>query len=138
MTAPAGKPLAGQAVLSLQEVSRMRKLLLIAFVMVLCTFSSLPAFAGSIGPFSTYEQCTHSANQSTVPHTGCYRKNGSWWYDVYPSTSCPAPRQYSGACIQVIVWAQNPETGACCQYPTPCSAPEGWQIFYSPECSSIE
>ncbi|HEX6901852.1 MAG TPA: hypothetical protein VF789_19180 [Thermoanaerobaculia bacterium] len=51
------------------------------------------------------------------------------------SNSCPPPRQYSGACIQVIVWAENPDTGECCgYYPTPCSAPAGWQQYNNPSC----
>lgn len=51
------------------------------------------------------------------------------------SNTCPPPRQYSGACVQVIVWAKNPQTGECCgYYPTPCSAPAGWEQFYNPSC----
>lgn len=46
---------------------------------------------------------------------------------------CPRPRNYQGGCIQVVVWAKNPSTGACCEYPTPCSAPEGWTTYTSPE-----
>ncbi|HEY4574703.1 MAG TPA: hypothetical protein VIJ26_12080 [Thermoanaerobaculia bacterium] len=36
----------------------------------------------------------------------------------------------------MIVWAQDPATGMCCQYPTPCSAPAGWTIYYGPNCTS--
>jgi hypothetical protein len=50
--------------------------------------------------------------------------------------NCPPPRHYSGVCTQVIVWAQDPATGMCCQYSTPCSAPEGWTIYYGPDCTS--
>ena len=46
---------------------------------------------------------------------------------------CPKPRHFQGGCIQVIVWAKNPETGTCCQYPNPCSAPEGWTTYTSAE-----
>jgi len=52
------------------------------------------------------------------------------------ASTCPPPRQYSGVCTQVIVWAQDPATGMCCQYPTPCSAPAGWTIYYGPNCTS--
>jgi len=52
--------------------------------------------------------------------------------------NCPPPRQYSGDCIQVIVWAQSPDGTLCCQYGTPCSAPEGWQIYYGPNCTNPE
>ena len=54
------------------------------------------------------------------------------------STSCPPAQQYSGVCITVIVWAKDPQTGICCQYPTPCSAPDGWEIFYGPDCTNPE
>ena len=50
--------------------------------------------------------------------------------DPKPS-DCPPPRQSKEICPQVVVWAKNPQTGACCQYGTPCNAPEGWQTFYS-------
>lgn len=52
------------------------------------------------------------------------------------SDGCPPPRKFSGVCIQVIVWAKDPVTGICCQYPNPCSAPEGWEIFYGPGCTN--
>jgi hypothetical protein len=38
---------------------------------------------------------------------------------------CPTKR-YNGACIQVITYATNPETGTCCVYPNPCVVPDGW------------
>lgn len=44
---------------------------------------------------------------------------------------CPPPRPYQGGCVQVIVWAKNPSSGTCCQYPTPCNAPQGWQTYTS-------
>lgn len=44
---------------------------------------------------------------------------------------CPRPQRYDGVCIQVIVWAKNPDTGTCCQYSTPCAAPTGWQTYTS-------
>ena len=36
-------------------------------------------------------------------------------------------------CAQVIVYGKNPGTGACCEFPNPCSVPKGWKTFYSPE-----
>lgn len=39
---------------------------------------------------------------------------------------CPTKR-YTGACIQVITYAINPDTGTCCVYPNPCVVPDGWQ-----------
>jgi hypothetical protein len=52
------------------------------------------------------------------------------------SDDCPPAREYSDMCIQMIVWAKNPETGQCCgYYPTPCSAPAGWQTYPNPDCT---
>lgn len=51
---------------------------------------------------------------------------------------CPPPRHYSGVCIQVVVWAQDPNSGTCCMYGNPCSAPAGWTIFYGPNCTNPE
>ncbi len=48
--------------------------------------------------------------------------------------SCPLPRNprhEGGFCAQVIVWARNPGTGDCCMYPSPCSAPGGWETYNS-------
>lgn len=52
---------------------------------------------------------------------------------VASSPDCPPPQHYSGGCIQVVVWAKNPETGTCCYYSTPCAAPDGWQTFSTQE-----
>lgn len=45
---------------------------------------------------------------------------------------CPEPRQTDKMCAQVVVWALSPD-GECCQYPTPCHTPEGWETFQSAE-----
>lgn len=39
------------------------------------------------------------------------------------STATPPP-----ICIQVITPAQNPKTGECRNFPTPCDVPAGWKI----------
>ena len=44
---------------------------------------------------------------------------------------CPPPRPFSGGCIDVIAYATDPQTGQCCQYPNPCSAPVGLTISYT-------
>jgi hypothetical protein len=54
------------------------------------------------------------------------------------STGCPPPQSYEGVCATVIVWAKAPGSDLCCQYPTPCSAPDGWEIFYGPNCTNPE
>lgn len=52
--------------------------------------------------------------------------------------ACPAPRQTEDICAQVIVWARGPQ-GQCCEYPTPCHAPENWMTFTSrDECRAQE
>ena len=37
-------------------------------------------------------------------------------------------------CIDVVVWAINPATGECRQFPNPCSVPSGWKIYYQDVC----
>jgi len=39
-------------------------------------------------------------------------------------------------CIEITVWAKNPDTGECREFPNPCSVPSGWQIFFDPETCS--
>lgn len=50
---------------------------------------------------------------------------------VTSASGCPPPRHFSGACIDVIVYATSPDSNLCCQYPNPCSAPSGWTISYT-------
>lgn len=48
--------------------------------------------------------------------------------------SCPPGQNFQGACIQVIVFAQHPGTGECCQFANPCSVPPGFgEPFFSQE-----
>ena len=46
---------------------------------------------------------------------------------------CPPPRQSNEICPQVVVWAKDPQSGACCEYGTACNAPEGWTTYTSVE-----
>jgi hypothetical protein len=49
--------------------------------------------------------------------------------DVAPNlTPEPLPQ-----CIQITVWAQDPETGECHEFPNPCSVPDGWDRSFDPE-----
>lgn len=52
--------------------------------------------------------------------------------------SCPPGRNFQGACIQVIVFAQHPGTGECCQFANPCSVPPGFEpiFFTEAECEA--
>jgi hypothetical protein len=43
---------------------------------------------------------------------------------------CPEAKEFEGSCDSVIVFARNADTGACCTYPNPCSAPDDWAIYY--------
>lgn len=48
--------------------------------------------------------------------------------------SCPPGRNFQGPCIQVVVFAQHPGTGECCQFANPCSVPPGFEpIFFTEE-----
>jgi len=50
---------------------------------------------------------------------------------------CPPPKAFEGNCAQVIATAINPQTGQCCEYPTPCNIPDGWDAVIDPaQCSS--
>jgi hypothetical protein len=40
---------------------------------------------------------------------------------------CAPPRKFRGVCAQVVVFATNPRTGACCRYPNPCSVPKHYR-----------
>ncbi len=40
-------------------------------------------------------------------------------------------------CAAVMVYAQHPNTGECCEYSSPCVAPQGWAAFGDPaECAA--
>lgn len=49
--------------------------------------------------------------------------------------ACPVPAKPPEgiACNDVIVYARDPESGACCMYGDPCSAPSGWETYYTEE-----
>ena len=47
--------------------------------------------------------------------------------DVCPVQPVPA----NVRCAYVVTWGKNPDTGDCCQYPTPCNVPTGWDSFAS-------
>jgi hypothetical protein len=43
---------------------------------------------------------------------------------------CPAPAPDDGrVCPQVIVYAKDPASGACCSYSDPCRAPTNWKTY---------
>lgn len=35
-------------------------------------------------------------------------------------------------CIEITVWAKNPDTGECQEFANPCSVPSGWEVFFDP------
>jgi hypothetical protein len=47
---------------------------------------------------------------------------------------CAPPRKFEGFCTQVVVWAKDPRTGACCRYADPCSVPKGYQVYHRSGC----
>ena len=116
----------------------MTKLYGLGFALFLCILAlwTAPAEANTVvGPFSTRKACERAKAQATTYTTDCYPcpSGSGYCYTAYPP-ECPAPRSYTGACEYVVVFAQDPATGVCCQYPDPCSAPEGWTIYYAPGC----
>jgi hypothetical protein len=46
---------------------------------------------------------------------------------------CPQPRVADMVCPAVVVYARDPEAGACCEYGDPCRAPIGWTQFNTME-----
>ena len=55
-----------------------------------------------------------------------------WYDDGVCDDFCPNPDPSceEAACIQVIAYGTNPETGECKEYPTPCDVPDGYEISY--------
>lgn len=48
-------------------------------------------------------------------------------------------KQGGGTCIQVITYGQNPGTGECKQFATPCDVPNGWCSYSTlEECQTSE
>jgi hypothetical protein len=62
-------------------------------------------------------------------NSGC--KPGDPGCDDPPPQGCPPARaQDPGvACTEVEVYVRSPDSGLCCHYGDPCSAPEGWAVF---------
>lgn len=120
----------------------MKKLFGLGFALCLCilAFGTRPAEANEVvGPFSTRKACEAAAAASNTEHSSCYRcgSGQGYCYTSYPP-GCPATQGSSYLdCEQIIVYAKDPETGACCQFPDPCSVPEGWTVYYYPPCIEI-
>lgn len=83
------------------------------------------------------EQPEAADEEPETPETGdtaTGAEEGPEAEDTEPSAksdACPEARQPSGMCAQVITWAKDPDTGTCCEYPTPCHAPKNWKTFSS-------
>jgi hypothetical protein len=82
------------------------------------------------------EQCTDGEVTSDGCNT-CSCSGGQWLCTLIAceAPTCPAPTAPPEGigCDDVIVFARSPDSGACCQYATPCEAPVGWATFYSQE-----
>lgn len=116
----------------------MKKLYGLGFALVLCilAFWTQPAEANEVvGPFSNRKACERAAAGAGTYTTDCRPCPGGsgYCYTAYPP-ECTAPRQYSGVCVYVVTFAQDPVTGVCCQYPDPCSVPDGWTAYDGPGC----
>lgn len=67
----------------------------------------------------------------------CTCQGGEWECTLLGCLTCPPPHQTSEACAQVVVFAKDPASGMCCEYGSPCTAPEGWPQFFSDtECEA--
>lgn len=42
----------------------------------------------------------------------------------------------AAACIDITVWAVNPATGECREFPNPCVVPAGWKKYFYDVCSA--
>ncbi|QDG50376.1 hypothetical protein FIV42_06400 [Persicimonas caeni] len=85
-----------------------------------------PAETGTEQPVTDEEQPGKEEPGETAPQADAGADGEA---DTGETAECPQPRQAQGMCAQVITWAKNPDTGACCQYATPCEAPQNWQTF---------
>jgi hypothetical protein len=65
---------------------------------------------------------------------------GQWACTLVDCNTCPGPTtnaRPADICAAVVTWAKDPESGNCCQYGSPCSAPVGWKQFGTAEaCES--
>jgi hypothetical protein len=78
-------------------------------------------------------QCTEGEVTDDGCNT-CSCSGGQWLCTqaACPVEECPAPRPDDGGCIQQVVYARSPDTGACCEYGTPCQVPgNDWEVFNS-------
>ncbi len=57
-------------------------------------------------------------------------EQGQWVCTTMECLVCPEPIEDGGDCVQVMVWSRDPLTGMCCEYSTPCNAPQDWESFY--------
>lgn len=91
-----------------------------ALLLLLPCFAAAPAIAGEVAPVVPPAV---SGADSDLPAP-----------DAAPDTIVESLD--SGAlyqCIQITVWAQDPETGECHEFPNPCSVPDGWNRYFDPE-----
>jgi len=43
---------------------------------------------------------------------------------------CPLPRSTDGMfCSNIVRYARDPATGACCRYRSHCASPAGWKTY---------
>ncbi len=80
--------------------------------------------------------CTTECTDGDVTSDGCNTcscSGGPWLCTLVacPVEECPAPTlpPDNALCDTAIVYARSADTGLCCEYPTACEAPDGWQTF---------
>ena len=80
--------------------------------LVILIVIALPALAMGAG-----DEATPPAEPETVSSVA----EILWLLEPPVSTSC-----FTSMCIQIEVFAHNPQTGECRSFPNPCSVPPGW------------
>ncbi|MBR57523.1 MAG: hypothetical protein CMH54_05615 [Myxococcales bacterium] len=97
---------------------------------VACTLMACPTTC-------EYDGETYFAGDSFPATDGCNtcgcQNDGTVSCTEEACAECPPPVVTDEPCDEVIAHAKDPETGLCCEYGTPCQAPEGWLVFYTEE-----
>jgi len=86
-----------------------------------CTEIACPGDGGT-GPCEDGDTRPHDDGCNT-----CTCEDAEWRCTLLGCVECPDPIQSDDPCDTVVVYAKDPADGRCCEYGTPCAAPDGWQ-----------
>ncbi|MCL4354550.1 hypothetical protein M1349_03745 [Patescibacteria group bacterium] len=84
------------------------------------------------GGHNFYTWICPKVNTGAGPNWSCTKGSGDAATGNFPGTKnyeAYGAFNYVGSntCVQVITYAQNPQTGECKAFPTPCDVPSGWE-----------